>query len=600
MRLFLKRYIILYMKQGFRGLNNLRIRQNVCGYILIGFSFLILTFLTVKVLVPEINTNAATQTASETIGPWSLSMANDSEVNIDITPTATQTIYSATNNLSVTNSCTAGATITMNTNSEATNSLVRSGSDTATKEIPATTTTSLDDNSWGYALNNSSTYYAVPKKGAPAATIYNGTAAQTTALTVPVKFGVKVDNNIPSGTYTNDVIYTMTPNAGCLTYSVTWDLDGGTAASGKTYPTSLAWGATVNLKELKPTRDGYTFAGWTNGSSNYTGNETSANLNSGNATTVTVKAKWTATNYTISYTLNSGSVSGNPTSYNIETATFTLNNPTRSGYNFTGWSGTGISGKSTSVSIAKGSTGDRNYTANWEVACTGIGCISTMQAMTSALCSATATGTSKTLTDTRDNKTYTVKKLADGKCWMTQNLRLIGKTLTSSDSNISASSWTLPAANWSGSTDSTAKYTNAYTYDTGNTDYGVYYNYAAATAGTISGTSNSTEATYDICPKGWKLPSQSQQAALLSAYNVTNDAAGSTIMRSAPLNFVYSGNIAYASTSPSYQGTSGHWWSSTANSTTNRYRIYIASSIANATNGNTYRRSGLSVRCVAK
>ena len=69
--------------------------------------------------------------------------------------------------------------------------------------------------------------------------------------------------------------------------------------------------------------------------------------------------------YTISYTLNGGSVSGNPTSYNINTDTFTLSNPTKTGYNFAGWSGTGISGTSTSVSVAKGSTGNRSYTANW-------------------------------------------------------------------------------------------------------------------------------------------------------------------------------------------------------------------------------------------
>ncbi len=70
--------------------------------------------------------------------------------------------------------------------------------------------------------------------------------------------------------------------------------------------------------------------------------------------------------YSISYNLNGGSVSGtNPTSYNVETASFTLTNPTKTGYSFTGWSGTGISGTSTSVTVSKGSIGDRSYTANW-------------------------------------------------------------------------------------------------------------------------------------------------------------------------------------------------------------------------------------------
>lgn len=72
------------------------------------------------------------------------------------------------------------------------------------------------------------------------------------------------------------------------------------------------------------------------------------------------------TTYSISYNLNGGSNPGNPTSYNILSNTFTLKNPTRSGYTFMGWSGTGISGKSKSVTISKGSTGNRSYTANWD------------------------------------------------------------------------------------------------------------------------------------------------------------------------------------------------------------------------------------------
>jgi len=71
--------------------------------------------------------------------------------------------------------------------------------------------------------------------------------------------------------------------------------------------------------------------------------------------------------YTITYNGISGAtVSGNPSSYNVNTDTFTLKNPTKVGYTFTGWSGTGISDKSSSVSVAKGSIGNRAYTANWD------------------------------------------------------------------------------------------------------------------------------------------------------------------------------------------------------------------------------------------
>ena len=275
--------------------NTSKARQDIYGYILVGFSFLVLTLITVKTFAPEIRSEAANQTASQTLGPYTMSMSNDSVTDISIVPTATQTIYTATNNLSVTNTCDAGATITMTTNSTTSNSLTRAAvnSDLLTKEIAATTSTSLDNNSWGYALNNSSTYYAVPKKDETAATIYDASAAQTSALSVPITFGVKIDNNMPSGTYSNDILYTMTPKSGCNSYSVTWNYDGGTAKSGVTYPTSLSWGATVNLSNLEPTKSGYTFAGWTNGSADFTGSETAANLNSSNAKSITVTAKWT-------------------------------------------------------------------------------------------------------------------------------------------------------------------------------------------------------------------------------------------------------------------------------------------------------------------
>ena len=75
-----------------------------------------------------------------------------------------------------------------------------------------------------------------------------------------------------------------------------------------------------------------------------------------------------ATNYNISYTLNGGALpSGYPASYTITTNTFSLSNPTRKGYTFAGWTGSNGSTKQTSVSIAKGSTGNKSYTANWTV-----------------------------------------------------------------------------------------------------------------------------------------------------------------------------------------------------------------------------------------
>ena len=78
--------------------------------------------------------------------------------------------------------------------------------------------------------------------------------------------------------------------------------------------------------------------------------------------------------YSISYDLDKGTLpDGNPTTYTYETDTFTLNNPTRFGYYFDGWTGSNGSTPQTTVTITNHSHGDRTYTANWTEAWTGSG-----------------------------------------------------------------------------------------------------------------------------------------------------------------------------------------------------------------------------------
>lgn len=79
-------------------------------------------------------------------------------------------------------------------------------------------------------------------------------------------------------------------------------------------------------------------------------------------------AEWVPKTYQITYLLAGGTVTGNPESYTIESSNITLKNPARTGYTFTGWSGTDLSGSNnTDVTIQAGSTGDREYTAHWTV-----------------------------------------------------------------------------------------------------------------------------------------------------------------------------------------------------------------------------------------
>ncbi len=71
--------------------------------------------------------------------------------------------------------------------------------------------------------------------------------------------------------------------------------------------------------------------------------------------------------YQIRYDYNGGTADPeNPSDYNIETPDFTLNNPTKEGYEFEGWTGSNGDTPQETVTVPKGSTGDLNYVANWK------------------------------------------------------------------------------------------------------------------------------------------------------------------------------------------------------------------------------------------
>lgn len=137
-----------------------------------------------------------------------------------------------------------------------------------------------------------------------------------------------------------------------IEYTITFDTNGGSEVASIKQDFGSAVTAPAN-----PTRTGYTFAGWLP--------DVPATMPVDGANCV---AQWSIDTYNISYTLDGGTVaSANPATYNVETATFTLNNPTKEGYTFLGWTGSNGETPQSTVSIAKGSTGDKSYTANWVV-----------------------------------------------------------------------------------------------------------------------------------------------------------------------------------------------------------------------------------------
>ncbi len=189
------------------------------------------------------------------------------------------------------------------------------------------------------------------------------------SLTKPTKNGYKFTGW--TGTGLEDKTENVTISTGSMedreytanweeeTYTITCDLDGGAVEAGniETY--------TINSEDItlnNPTREGYTFAGWTGtGLDNKADSVTIAKGSTGNKE---YKANWTIEEYTITYNLNNGTAE-NETTYTVETEDITLNNPTREGYTFAGWTGTGLDDKADSVTITKGSIGNKEYTANW-------------------------------------------------------------------------------------------------------------------------------------------------------------------------------------------------------------------------------------------
>ena len=147
------------------------------------------------------------------------------------------------------------------------------------------------------------------------------------------------------------------------TYAVTLHTNDGTINNGNVSGYTYGVGATLPTAD-DMTYTGHTFKGWYDNES-LTGSPVTAigDTETGNKE---YWAKWEINQYTIIYDLAGGTVEGNPDTYTIKTGAFTLRNPTKSGYTFTGWSGTGLDGENNmTVTIPTGSTGNRTYTAHW-------------------------------------------------------------------------------------------------------------------------------------------------------------------------------------------------------------------------------------------
>lgn len=143
-----------------------------------------------------------------------------------------------------------------------------------------------------------------------------------------------------------------------IEYQILYALDGGTANNPSTYNIETA---TITLEE--PVKPGYEFVGWTNDV--YLVPTKPIIIRTGSMGDRIYTANWTLATYTITYNLDGGSEVENPLTYTILSNDIVLVNPTKLGYDFVGWSGTGLNSPSDNVVITKGSYGNREYTAKW-------------------------------------------------------------------------------------------------------------------------------------------------------------------------------------------------------------------------------------------
>lgn len=149
-----------------------------------------------------------------------------------------------------------------------------------------------------------------------------------------------------------DIIYSAQYSTNLNYYNVTLDPNGGEL--GQT-DFLIGYGHSYSLPD--PTRNGYLFDGWYDGSINISGNGTWLY-----STDKVLIAHWSPIAYSITYNLNSGINSpSNPSTYTIESS-FSFAPPTRTGYTFLGWFD---NNDNQITSIELGTTGNLILNARW-------------------------------------------------------------------------------------------------------------------------------------------------------------------------------------------------------------------------------------------
>ena len=275
-------------------------------------------------------------------------------------------------------------------------------------------------------------------------------------------------------------------------------------------------------------------------------------------------------------------------------------------------------------------TGDTDFLAHFNARLLFRG-ITTMQEMTPEICAEAWENDSIRPIDTRDNERYWITKLADGRCWMTEDLDFAiksaedgGTTLYPETSNVTEErniGWTTGVGNINGyrretsvnaDTGNITRLVNnldGYGYGSANASslafdsyrwhyrLGAFYGYNIATAGTGSSLAwgSDTNATESICPKGWHLPtahSDTQEVDNLISSNTFSAETGYTYQ--SPTYFYRSGYMASGQSGVTDRGNYGNRWTANVD-----YNIYTYNGMGLDRNRTTVYNWNLGIRCIA-
>ena len=443
--------------------------------------------------------------------------------------------------------------------------------------------------------------------------------ANTTANEYSIGIGARADFNTPSGIYSNTFVLQVVgrPVMYAINYLDTTE-DNTVADLPEADSSSTATAIDFSLDEGSPTRDGYTFIGWCDGTVDHTNSPSTCEgdtympgakytFEDSDEETVHIAnfyAMWKETSYTITFrTVNAESIEFDgvpytdgqsvvvkPSTYSnmtYEYGVFSLVGNYASRYTFQSWDAT------------TGTISNQNYvdynlntftpTDDATITLTGQYVETPLQGLSSDMCIETPIPTY----DTRDDQVYWVKRLADGNCWMMDNLNLgavaLMADLTSDNTNIkdniaagTFNSWkkvnstsTYTAAeyiplNKNNAANSTITRVGGVNNVTG-TKFGSIYNYCAASAGTVCEEYPTKQPTSDICPAGWRMPTgggSGEYKNLLNIIRGSNNLATAIDDMRAPVSvgsgpaLGLSGYITSGS-SPQGQNSSSRYWTST-------------------------------------